>query len=78
VLTVQDEGIGIPADDLPHVFERFYRSSNATSNQKTISGYGLGLPLAQEITDAHKGTIRIRSRENGGTTVRITLPRARS
>jgi signal transduction histidine kinase len=76
ILTIEDQGIGIPADDLPHVFERFYRSANVKSDKKAISGYGLGLPLAQEITSAHKGEIRISSRENTGTTVRITLSRA--
>lgn len=76
VLVVQDSGIGIPVSDLPHVFERFYRSSNAKSDKKAVSGYGLGLPLAREIVDMHGGTIHIDSRENKGTTVRITLPLA--
>jgi signal transduction histidine kinase len=74
VLTIKDDGIGIPSDDLPHVFERFYRSTNIKLDKKTLSGYGLGLPLAQEVTNAHKGVIHIVSHENSGTTVRITLP----
>jgi signal transduction histidine kinase len=74
ILIIKDTGIGIPSDDLPHVFERFYRSTNTKANKKTSTGYGLGLPLAQEIANAHKGTVRISSRENNGTTVRITLP----
>jgi signal transduction histidine kinase len=77
VLTVKDEGIGIPADDLPHVLERFYRSANVKSNKKIASGYGLGLPLAHEIASALGGAVHIHSRENRGTTVRITLPLAR-
>jgi signal transduction histidine kinase len=76
ILTVKDNGIGIPPEDLPHIFERFYRSSNARSDKKTVRGYGLGLPLAQEIASAHHGAIRVTSRENKSTTVRITLPLA--
>lgn len=77
-VTIQDEGIGIPADDLPHVFERFYRSANTKSTKKDVGGYGLGLPLAKEIAGTHNGTIHIDSRENSGTSVRITLPLARN
>jgi len=74
LLLVKDDGIGIPADDLPHVFERFYRSSNAKSDKKMANGYGLGLPLALEIAKAHNGNVSIDSREGSGTTVRIMLP----
>lgn len=73
VLTIKDMGIGIPSDDLPHVFEHFYRSHN-TAKAKQTSGYGLGLPLAQEIIRAHNGQIEIKSQENYGTTVTVTLP----
>lgn len=76
VLTIQDNGIGIPADDLPRIFERFYRSSNAKLNREAISGYGLGLPLALEIAHAHGGVIQVNSHADKGTTVRITLPLA--
>ncbi|MGH7237261.1 MAG: sensor histidine kinase, partial [Candidatus Saccharimonadales bacterium] len=71
VLAIKDTGIGIPANDLPHLFERFYRASNAKSVQNAASGYGLGLPLAQEIVRAHKGTIDIASQENKDTTLII-------
>lgn len=71
-LTITDKGVGIPVDDLSHIFEYFYRSHNARSK----SGYGLGLPLAQAIVKAHGGTIDIQSREHDGTNVRITLPTA--
>jgi len=77
-LTIKDDGIGIPVDDLPHIFERFYRSKKVKSDKKVVSGYGLGLALAQEVVSVHKGTIHIYSRENNGTTVRITLPLIRS
>ncbi len=73
VLTIKDKGVGIPADDLPHIFEYFYRSQN-TSKTKHASGYGLGLPLAQEIIRAHRGQAKIESQENHGTTVTVTLP----
>lgn len=76
LLTIKDDGIGIPSNDLSHVFERFYRSANTKSDKKAASGYGLGLPLAQEIASAHSGMIHISSREHSGTTVRITLPLA--
>lgn len=76
-LTVQDNGIGVPVDDLPHVFESFYRSKNAKSDKKLASGYGLGLPLAQQIANMHGGAIHMQSRESKGTTVWVTLPIAR-
>lgn len=75
VLTVKDRGVGIPADDLPHIFEHFYRSQNTTATERT-SGYGLGLPLAREIIKAHAGHIAIESKEQQGTTVTIVLPTA--
>ncbi|MFZ2544660.1 MAG: HAMP domain-containing sensor histidine kinase [Candidatus Saccharimonadales bacterium] len=73
--TIQDEGIGIPTADLPHLFAPFYRSSNTRSNKEQMDGYGLGLPLAHEIVEAHDGTITIHSKEGVGTTVIIKLPR---
>lgn len=77
-LTIQDGGIGIPANDLPHVFERFYRSSNVRSDKKMAAGYGLGLPLAKEIVSSHGGEINIQSNEDTGTTVCIMLPIAKA
>ena len=74
-LTIKDDGIGIPAKDVPHLFEPFYRSSNTQSSGTHTKGYGLGLPLAREIVTAHGGTITIDSNETLGTTVTITLPR---
>lgn len=70
-LTVQDYGIGIPADDLPHVFEMFHRGSNASN----IVGSGLGLTILQRAVEIHHGTIYIHSEEGSGTTVIVTLPR---
>lgn len=68
-LAVCDRGIGIPTEDLPHVFDRFVRGSNATPG-----GTGLGLPVARAIAEAHGGTLSIDSREGEGTCVTLTLP----
>jgi PAS domain S-box-containing protein len=70
-VTVQDRGVGIPAADLPHVFERFRRGRNVTGR---IAGSGIGLAGAKLIVEQHGGTISIASREGAGTTVTVTLP----
>ncbi len=67
---VHDDGPGIPAEDLPHIFERFYRSSTARNGP----GAGLGLAIAKAIVEEHGGEISIDSAARGGTTVRVTLP----
>jgi len=64
-----DCGIGIPPEDLPRVFDRFYRGHNVTS-----AGSGLGLTIARRILQAHDGTIEIRSTVNVGTEVILSLP----
>lgn len=69
----KDTGSGIPAEDLPHVFERFYRVDKARSRR--LGGTGLGLALAREITEQHGGRIAIDSEVNRGTTVTLLLPR---
>ncbi len=68
-VAVRDGGIGIPADDLPHIFDRFVRGSNALPG-----GTGLGLPVAKAIAEAHGGTLTIDSTEGEGTSVALTLP----
>jgi PAS domain S-box-containing protein len=70
-VTVQDRGVGIPAADLPHIFERFRRGRNVTGR---IAGSGIGLAGAKLIVEQHRGTIGIESREGAGTTVTVTLP----
>ena len=72
VVTVEDEGAGISAIDLPHVFERFYRGKGSSE------GFGLGLPICRELTERMGGSISIRSREGIGTTARVELPEADS
>ena len=70
-LTVQDNGIGIREEDLPHIFERFYRSSRARTRQ---GGTGLGLSIAKWIADAHSACFDILSREGVGTRITLCLP----
>jgi len=73
-MTITDEGMGIRAEDLPHIFERFYRSKTVNNDKREVLGYGLGLPLAKDIVELHKGSIEIKSEENKGTTATIKLP----
>ena len=72
-ITVRDTGIGIETDELPHVFERFYRGSRA--NEVRASGSGLGLAIARSIVEMHGGRISIASRVGQGTQVDVHLPR---
>ena len=70
-LSVSDTGIGIPADELPRLFGRFFRASSATSN--AIPGTGLGLAISQAIAEAHNSTITVQSTLAQGTTFRLLL-----
>lgn len=71
--TVQDSGVGISADDAPHVFERFYRSDS--SRTRETGGSGLGLSIAKWIIDKHDGFFELVSREGFGTRFTVNLPR---
>lgn len=71
-LRVADSGIGIPADEIPNLFERFFRGSNA--ERALIPGTGLGLPIVKQFVEDHQGTISVDSTENVGTTVIVRLP----
>ena len=72
VVEVADTGVGIPAEEQDRLFERFFRSSNAT--EQAIPGTGLGLTIAKTIVERHEGSIEIESAEGKGTTVRVRLP----
>ncbi len=67
-----DTGPGIAPEDLPHVFERFYRGAGAEAG----SGSGIGLAVAAELVDAHGGTIEARNRPEGGAAFIVRLPSA--
>ena len=71
-ITVRDSGAGIPPEQLPHIFEKFYQASNQA--QSSARGTGLGLAIAREIVEAHGGTISVSSSVGVGTTFTITLP----
>lgn len=72
-IRVQDSGIGIPQEALEHLFERFFRASNAKS-LPGVSGIGLGLYLVKKVVDGHKGKLRCESASDGGTLFVISLP----
>jgi len=69
---VRDTGPGIPAEDLPHIFDRFYRAEKSRTRSKT-SGFGLGLSIAHWIVEHHGGQIKVESKEGKGTTFVIWL-----
>ena len=71
-LTVQDTGTGIPASELPHIFERFHRVEGARG--RTIEGTGIGLALVQELVNLHHGSITAESEVSKGTTFTVTIP----
>lgn len=76
IIEVTDTGVGISAEDLPRIFDRFYRSEKSRS--KKMGGTGLGLSIAKWITEIHGGTISVSSVFGVGTTVRIALPTRRN
>jgi two-component system phosphate regulon sensor histidine kinase PhoR len=74
-LTVSDDGIGITKEDLPRIFERFYRADKARSPDK-VRGTGLGLAIVKHIAQLHGGRVEAESELDKGTTIRVVLPSA--
>ena len=72
-LTVTDTGVGIPPDELEHVFDRFHRASNAVAS--TAPGTGLGLAIVKSIVERHEGCVEVSSQLHQGTTFSVRLPR---
>lgn len=76
-IMVKDSGVGIPAEHLPHIFDRFYQvdgHSKAASLYAASQGTGIGLMLVKELVEIHHGTVSIASKEGAGTTVTVCLP----
>jgi two-component system phosphate regulon sensor histidine kinase PhoR len=72
-IDISDTGIGIPAEELPNIFDEFFRASNAKKKEK--EGTGLGLSIVKQIVERHDGKISVQSQEGQGTTFTVTLPR---
>jgi two-component system, OmpR family, sensor histidine kinase CiaH len=73
VLEISDSGIGIKEENIPYIFDRFYREDKARTRES--GGIGLGLSIAQWIVSAHDGSIKVSANENKGTTFKIKLPK---
>lgn len=72
-ISVKDEGVGISAQDLPHIFDRFYQADTSRSGSQ---GYGLGLSIAKRIAEVHSGVIEVTSIKDKGSTFTVLLPTA--
>ena len=74
LLVVEDQGIGIAAEHLPHIFDRFYRADHSRSRVSAVTGTGLGLSICHAIITAHRGTITATSNVGRGSRFEVTLP----
>ena len=74
-IAVADTGPGIPAADVPHLFDRFYQSRQSVAPATGEGGRGLGLAIVKRIAELHGGDVRVRSEHGAGTTVTLSLPR---
>jgi signal transduction histidine kinase len=72
-ISVKDNGIGIDEKDIPYIFDRFYKADTSRSKNEAL-GFGLGLSIAKEIVEAHKGKISVKSKKGTGTEFLIKLP----
>lgn len=75
VVSIKDQGIGISKEDIPHLFDRFYRA-DSSHTKVNAPGYGLGLSIAKQIVEKHKGSVKVESELELGTTFLIKLPLA--
>src|SRR5699024_7504428 len=73
-VVVQDNGSGIPEEDLSFIFERFYKADKSRTRTDKKKGTGLGLAITKHIVSAHQGTISVKSKENEGTTFTFKIP----
>jgi signal transduction histidine kinase len=73
-VTVRDTGEGISAEDLPHVFDRFYRADRSRARQ--TGGYGLGLAIVRQLVEAHGGAVTVASELGRGSVFAFTVPAA--
>ena len=74
IISVADTGVGISADDVPHIFERFWRADKVRSRE--VSGVGLGLPIARQIAEQHGASLDVRSEPGRGSLFTVRMPRA--
>ena len=74
IMSISDTGVGIAAEHLTHIFERFYRAD--ASRSRLTGGSGIGLTIAKAIVDAHKGNITVESEEGKGTVFTVSIPKA--
>ncbi len=78
LLAVSDTGVGIPEEQLPHVFERFFRADSSRARQgPSAGGTGLGLAIARQVAEAHGGSMEAASAPGEGSTFTLRIPRSK-